>query len=313
MSAFTPERSRSPWIYFFDEHRLAAGLGWQRLFRQPYQTLGAISLMTISLSLLIIFSLLFHKAVTWKASLNLLPQAMVFSKSSLTPVQVRGLYSDLSATPTFSHCQQHNAQDVLTDFLTIEEMNVFSESLPPIFTIDYPITTTLKEMIDLKSALERNPLIDRVDVDMIGHAKMMQLISFAKVVMTLLGAVLLSCVVITIHYSIKLFMDRYQQEIAILYHLGASSDFIQRPYIYQGLFLGILGAFSAILALTGLYYFLDPQMQSLLELYESSWAITSEEYQIMGVTLCSVVLFAIGSAILATRKWLSLFEHERLG
>ena len=110
MSVFTTERPSSPWVYLFDEHRLAAGLGWQRLFRQPYQTLGAVFLMTISLALLIVFSLVFNKTSKWQATLNLSPQAMVFPKTSLTAVQANTLFSDLSSVSYLSNCQQHNSQ-----------------------------------------------------------------------------------------------------------------------------------------------------------------------------------------------------------
>ncbi len=108
-------------------------------------------------------------------------------------------------------------------------------------------------------------------------------------------------------------MDRYQQEIAILYHLGASSDFIQRPYLYQGFFLGVFGAVGAVAVLAMLQYFLGPQLNTLLDLYECSWAVSVKEYQVIVGSLFGVVAFSVASALFSTHKWLSLFEHERLG
>ncbi len=313
MSIFTTERPNSIWIYLFDEHRLAAGLGWQRLLRQPYQTFGAVLLMTLSLALLTVFGLALHQAQKWQSSTTLAPQIVIFPKAQISSAQIPELSKILASFPVILNCEQHNAKDLLSDLLSLDESDISSSKIAPIFTAEYPLTLSLKEVVNLKASLEKISLVHKVDFDMIEHAKITQALKVAKVTLTLLGVALISCVVVVINYSIKLFMDRYQQEIAILYHLGASSNFIQRPYLYQGFFLGIFGSIGALIVLSALQYFLSPQINMLLDLYGYSWSISLREYQVIAGSLLGVVLFSVGSALFSTRKWLSLFEHERLG
>lgn len=313
MSIFSTERPNSLWSYLIDEHRLAASLGWQRLFRQPYQTLGAVLLMTLSLSLLTLFGLSWAQAKKWQRSVDWTPQVFIYPQNYATADQIKSIAHILEENNALKKCEHHSAQEVFSDWRHSEALDQYAQKLPTRFTAEYPLNLSLKEVMELKSSLENIPSVDKVDIDMIGHAQRTHLLRFSKTAILFLGVTLLSSVIIIINYSIKLFMDRYQQEIAILYHLGASTDFIQRPYLYQGFFLGALGSLGTAGVLYALQFFWEPKLKNLMDLYEYSWSITSHDYQVIVFSLFGVVVFSVISALITTHKWLSLFEHERLG
>jgi cell division transport system permease protein len=128
----------------------------------------------------------------------------------------------------------------------------------------------------------------------------------------LLGFMFCSCVALVIHYVISLFMERYHKEILILYQLGASVEFITRPYLYQGVLLGLMGGVGALVILSVLFLLIQRRLKAFLDLYHIQLMLTSDDKMyIVGVIGCSVI-FALLSAFFTTRKWLINFQRERI-
>ncbi|NBV29177.1 hypothetical protein EBS02_09225, partial [bacterium] len=220
--------------HLYYEHLLAASLGWQRLFRQSYQTAGAIILIGLALSVCLIFGLTLRITQHFQAELEHTSSITIFPNTEIPHASYQDLLERLKNQQDLQNLKIYSAGDLVEELLDKNIAQSFWENIPGVITASSPKNFSVNEILQLKKELEQDPSIIAVEFDQFWHSKIMRLISFAHILSWIIGGVLVSTVVLMVNYSIKLLMEKYKQEISVLYHLGASSHFIQRPYLYQG-------------------------------------------------------------------------------
>lgn len=87
--------------------------------------------------------------------------------------------------------------------------------------------------------------------------------------------------------------------------VGATKTFIRRPFIWQNIKLGMLGALLALMGIGGVIYYVNTQFQDLGLL---------EEPYIIAVLLISIfmlgILISLISTYFATQRFLNLRTDE---
>ena len=298
------------WIHFYYEHWIAASLGWRRLWQQPYQTMAAVLLISLSLALVVFFALGLKATESWRSTLRSSSQMMIFPQSTMSQETSQELHQRLSSVGLLAEVEYHQASELMEELLQEQVEWDLLPQIPGIYTAQTSVDVSLPKLLQIKQDIESWPQIERVEVDQIWHIKISQLLKLAQVMTSLVGFVLLASVILIINYSIKMLMDRYQQEIAILYHLGATAYFIQRPYLYQGFFLGGIGVVAALATLAATLFSVRDQVDTLQELYHFSLLPSLTEQSYVVASLGFILFFSTISSYVATRKWLTLFRSE---
>jgi cell division transport system permease protein len=90
----------------------------------------------------------------------------------------------------------------------------------------------------------------------------------ASVVAGLLSLVVFLAVAAVVSSSTKLMLERRRNEVEVLRIVGATSEYVSRPFMLEGAFQGGVGALSAVLASLAVFIFMnqhfDEQLQLLL-------------------------------------------------
>lgn len=296
--------------HLYYEHLLAASLGWQRLFRQRYQTIGAVILIGLALTVCLTFGLGLRLIQKFKTELEQTSSITIFPNTEINEDQYQALVHRLNQHPELKELQIHSAGELVEELLDKNIAPSFWENIPGIITAASQPQLSMHAINQLKKKLEHDSDIIAVEFDQLWHAKITKLIDFVTVLSWIIGAVLVSSVILMINYSIKLLMEKYKQEIAILYDLGASSQFIQRPYLYQGFFLGSFGALFAIFSLAVPSFLLREQIIALITLYEIPLPLGQQDIILLIYILSGVISFSWICSYAATKKWLQIFELE---
>ena len=105
-------------------------------------------------------------------------------------------------------------------------------------------------------------------------------------------------------------LEKQRDEIAIYQDLGASFSFIQRPYLYQGIILAIVGGLLSICLLSLGFLFLSKDLQKLESFFNTSLMISYYDIKLALQFLLAVVSFAWLSSLSSIRKWLFLFDKS---
>jgi cell division transport system permease protein len=112
-------------------------------------------------------------------------------------------------------------------------------------------------------------------------------------------------VVLVIGNTIRLAIMNRRTEIEVMKLVGATEAFIQRPFLYTGIWYGVIGGILAWLIINVLVWYLDGALAELLGLYGSELTIQSLTFsELIKLVLLASFLGWFGS-------YLSVRQHLR--
>ncbi len=171
-----------------------------------------------------------------------------------------------------------------------ESNNGLSENpLPDAFFVS-PNTVNPNQIVILKSSLDRLEGVDQVVVDTGWVKKLNSVLHLANKAIFLASILLASMLTVVIGNTIRLQMTSHHEEIELSKLIGATNQFIRRPFLYSGFIYGLGGGLTAALSLKLIVIFLNQTVVEVEALYGA-------QFIIVDLTLVQY-LSIIGSSIL---------------
>lgn len=171
-----------------------------------------------------------------------------------------------------------------------ESNNGLSENpLPDAFFVS-PNTINPNQIAILKSSLDRLEGVDQVVVDTGWVKKLNSVLHLANKAIFLASILLASMLIVVIGNTIRLQMTSHHEEIELSKLIGATNQFIRRPFLYSGFIYGLGGGLTAALSLKLIVIFLNQTVVEVEALYGA-------QFIIVDLTLVQY-LSIVGSSIL---------------
>ena len=126
----------------------------------------------------------------------------------------------------------------------------------------------------------------------------------------ILAALLAGAVLLIVGNTIRLDIQGRHSEIEIVKLVGGTDAFIRRPFLYEGLWYGLLGAAIALLLVLLSLNLLDGPVQRLAGLYESSFSLAVLDPLSLLGTLFGGPLLGLAGAWLAVGRHLAEIQPE---
>ena len=171
-----------------------------------------------------------------------------------------------------------------------ESNNGLSENpLPDAFFVS-PNTVNPNQIVILKSFLERLEGVDQVVIDTGWVKKLNSILHLANKAIFLASILLAFMLTVVIGNTIRLQMTSHHEEIELSKLIGATNQFIRRPFLYSGFIYGLGGGLTAALSLKLIVIFLNRTVIEVEALYGA-------QFMIVDLTLVQY-LSIVGSSIL---------------
>jgi cell division transport system permease protein len=171
-----------------------------------------------------------------------------------------------------------------------ESNNGLSENpLPDAFFVS-PNTVNPNQIMILKSSLDKLEGVDQVVVDTGWVKKLNSILHLANKAIFLASILLASMLTVVIGNTIRLQMTSHHEEIELSKLIGATNQFIRRPFLYSGFIYGLGGGLTAALSLKLIVIFLNRTVVEVEALYGA-------QFMIVDLTLVQY-LSIVGSSIL---------------
>lgn len=171
-----------------------------------------------------------------------------------------------------------------------ESNNGLSENpLPDAFFVS-PKTVNPNQIVILKSSLDRLEGVDQVVVDTGWVKKLNSILHLANKAIFLASILLAFMLTVVIGNTIRLQMTSHHEEIELSKLIGATNQFIRRPFLYSGFIYGLGGGLTAALSLKLIVIFLNQTVVEVEALYGA-------QFMIVDLTLVQY-LSIVGSSIL---------------
>jgi cell division transport system permease protein len=223
---------------------------WQRIRRAPYQTLAAVSIMTMTLFLASIFFLIAAGSQAVLRYFETRPQINAFFNPDYVPEneEINQIKSQLETTGLVASFKYISKEDALALYRDLNKSDpllleaVTAQMLPASLEVSAKSPDDLKI---LSESIKKQPGIEDVRFAEDIVASLTQWTRSVRLIgASLVGAhILITLIIILLIIGIKVANRR--DEILILQLVGATPGFISSPFIWEGILYGVFGAVIA--------------------------------------------------------------------
>lgn len=239
---------------------------WKHIRRSPYQTFAAVSVMMLTFLVTGIFVILsFGSAIVLK-HFEQKPQITVFFNDTKEIADIKALEEKLKMNDKVAAVKYVSKEEALEiykeqfskDPLLLEMVS--SDILPASLEISAQKIEYLKDLAEiLKSESEVEDVVYQQDVVdlLVVWTNMIKTIGLALVIFLSVVTVLTVTTVVSMKIALK------RKEIQILQLVGASPWYIRGPFLIEGAFYGIVGAFIGGVITLGVLFYFTPFLDSL--------------------------------------------------
>lgn len=296
---------------YFERHlqTLFASLG--RMTRQPMATLMTTAVIGIALALPACLWLLVANARVATGDWDNAIELSVYLKNDVGLAKAEQLAAALRERRGVAAVEHVPPDAALQEF---REFSDFGPALDALTDNPLPHALIVRPTSDHASAadidvLRRHvqnwPEVDLVQVDTEWVKRFHSILNVLRRVLTLVAGLLAVGVVVIVGNTIRLDIDNRRSEIEVTKLVGGSDGFVRRPFLYGGLWYGLLGgALACGLVELGVWLLQEPVIR-LAGLYGSDFRLVGLEPRTLGALLG-------GGALLGWfGSWLAAARHLR--
>lgn len=200
------------------------------------------------------------------------------------------------------------ADDAMQEFREASGLGEVLESLEinplPHTLVVRPVDdASVEELAALGEELQERPYVDIVKLDTEWVERLNAILDFLRRIVVIASVLLIVAVIIVVGNTIRLDIQNRRDEIEVLKLLGASDGFVRRPFLYIGLWYGMVGGLFALLLLISSGWLLASPLERLMGLYGT-------DMNLMGMNL-TTALIVTGGGILSGwgGAWSAVTRH----
>lgn len=263
-------------IQLIKHHYRACVDSLKELAAQPMASLLALLVIAIALSLPAFLLLILTNAQKISGDWQKQQASItVYLKKDLSQKRLSDVNTELKKRPDIADTQYIPPDKALAEFKQaagIDQIIGRMDDNPlPGIIIAYPTADSQNEanLAQLSRQLATINQVDSVQLNKQWVDRLLAIINVAKRVVYALAAFLILAVAVIVGNTVYFATQSRQQEIVVFKLVGANDEFIRRPFIYTGLWYGLLGSLLAWLIISLSSVWLDHALQQLALLYNS--------------------------------------------
>lgn len=278
------------------------------LWRTPFTSVMTVLVLGISLTLPAILHLFVKNAEQISQHWDSAAEITLFLELNGSDKNNQALVKRISLYPEVANVVYISADDALKGFRI---SSGFGEALD--YLSDNPLPATIlvtptkrasqaSAAQDLLEKLKQERGVAQGKLDLEWLTRLEAIADLLKEIVWSVALLLCLSVVLIIGNTIRLSILNQKDAIAVMKLVGATDGFIQRPFLYAGIWYGILGGCFTILAISGLAYYLSGAISAVTELYQTQFNLAllsaAEHLLLIGF---AVVLGLFGSYLSVRR------------
>lgn len=286
---------------------LLSSLG--QLVRTPFPTMMTIVMIGIVLALPTGLYLLLENIQQISHDWGGTTQISLFLKPEIEEAKVHVLADQLLARPEMSNVQIITPAEALEEYRSLSGfkdalMALESNPLPYVLVLQLANgNITSKENQLLIEHLSRIPEVEVAQFDMLWLKRLFAMIEVVRRGVFILATLLSLAVVLVIGNTIRLSLYNRREEIEVYKLVGATDAFIRRPFLYSGLWYGLLGGIMAWGFVDISFWLLQNPIKNLTFLYNNPFKLVTLNIEITTILLFTSALLGLGGS------WLAVGQH----
>ena len=301
-----------PWLR---QHRYALGSSLSRLARSPGSFLFNVVVVAIALTLPFAGLTLLSNVRPLSEQLAVDPEISLFVSTAATRAeaqalapQIRAIVADpkaaLAFVPREAALAGLKAKGGLSDVLGTLEENPLPDSY--IITLNtFEGTGDAARVESIAERLRALANVDTVQVDSAWVKRLAALLGVLRLVLLLLAVTLGTVVIAVVFNTIRLQVLTQREEIAVSKLIGATDNFIHRPFYYTGALLGLCAGAVALGLVAAALQPLNQAIGEFARLYTSTFQLAPLEPVSIAALLALSAGLGLTGAVLSVQRHLA--------
>jgi len=294
---------------YFAHHLRVSLSSLGRLYAQPVATFMTATVIAIALALPVGLYIALQNVGQVSSGWDGSTQISLFLHSQVNKADAQKLKKRLQKHKYIKNIELINKQQGLQQF---KEVSGFGNALKYLDENPLPIVLVIQPKITIGQAditgklvkeLGKNKLVELAQLDVQWVKRLYAFIEIAHRSIWVISSMLAIAVLLIIGNTIRLDIQNRRAEIEVAKLIGASDAFIRRPFLYTGLWYGIIGGLLAwVITLLSLIMMQQP-IHKLALLYHSDFRLSG-----LG-TSDTVTLILISCALGLIGSWIAVSRH----
>jgi cell division transport system permease protein len=212
--------------------------------------------------------------------------------------------SDLARVRVITREQAFHEYQQLSGFKDALDALGDENPLPAVLVLQLTKGQATSAGIDrVVKALRQEPQVDFAQFDFDWLRRLHAITEVLRRGVTVIGVLFGAGVLLIVGNTIRASVEKRREEIEVAKLLGATDAFIRRPFLYTGLWYGLLGGIIACLFVSISLGLLQAPVRQLAALYRSDYSLA-----IMSVDTLSTI-WIVGVSLGIAGSWLAVGRH----
>ncbi|MCW8907725.1 MAG: permease-like cell division protein FtsX [Sedimenticola sp.] len=284
-----------------------ASLG--RLVRAPLSTLMTILVIGIALALPSALYLILDNVRNLSGNWDGAASISLFLKQETDQEATAQLAARLESDPAIQRVQTVSREQALQEFRQLSGMAgaldaLQSNPLPNVLIVEPATSHSAPDSARaLLLRLQQMEGVELAQLDLQWVRRFHAITEIAQRGVVILATLLGLSVLLIVGNTIRLEIQNHHAEIEITKLIGGTNAFIRRPFLYNGLWYGLFGGFTAWLMVLLAMLLLDNPVEQLAGLYQSG-------FRLDGLDLGMLLTVLGGGGLLGlTGSWIAVGRH----
>jgi len=296
---------------YFKGHFQALFLSLGRVSRNPLSSLMTIAVIGIALALPAGLHVALKNVQDVSAGWEDAVQISLFLNQGVEVAEARRIVEQISAMSSIEEVVHVTPQQALGEFRQYsgfgDALEVLDENPLPNVLLVRPTKEASEPLLvePLLYELRNLPSVEMAQLDMEWLKRLYAIMAIGERGVLVLAVLLSLAVLLIVGNTIRLAIQNRRDEIEVQKLIGATDAFIQRPFLYSGMWQGLMGGLMAWLLVSLSLWLLHGPVQQLSMLYSSSFSLGSLE--LVGV----LVVLVAGGLLGLLGAWLAVGRHLR--
>lgn len=172
----------------------------------------------------------------------------------------------IDADTALADFREHSGLDSALDFLD-------HNPLPSLILVEPRLGLTPAATASLLASLKGYPEVEAAQADMAWLERLRAILAFSERLFTVLGFLLALAIVLVVGNTIRLAIAARVDEIRVVKLVGGTNAWVRRPFLYTGLWYGMIGGLLAWLLLILCWLLLRGPVADMAQLYGSEYSL----------------------------------------
>lgn len=301
---------------FLDRWKRQIGYAWLNVFndfkQHIFASLLTIFVIAISITLPIIGYLLWKNASQATHQWYPTPNLTIYINKSLTVEQTNELIDKFKSYSEVKEVDYLSRDETKEEFRTwsgfSNALDLLDENPLPAVAIIIPKDDAKQtsKLHELQSELLKISGVDDVRLDDSWFTRLTALTDMVKSIVWFISIFMIIAVSLVIGNSIRLNIFARRQTIVVMQLIGATEGFILRPFLYNGIFIGLISAILALVLSEIFILQIDSIILNVSTVFGTMFTIKGLLWDESILIILLSMIIGWFSALVATKKYLKI-------